>query len=131
MIAVDTSALVALAFGEADAQALVTTLAANECVIGAPTVFEAQMVVRSKNSPTASVILKDLLGQPNLVTVAFERTHLPLAWSAFERFGKGRGHPARLNIGDCLAYAIAKRDDLPLLYKGNDFAQTDVASALP
>lgn len=130
MIAVDTSALVAIAFGETDAGALVTRLAANECVIGAPTVFEAQMVVRSKTSPTASVILNDLLGQPNLMTVAFERTHLPLAWSAFERFGKGRGHPARLNIADCLTYAIAKRDDLPLLYKGDGFAQTDIASAL-
>jgi ribonuclease VapC len=130
VIAVDTSALVAVAFGEADAQALLTTLAANECVIGAPTVFEAQMVVRSKTSSTASIILNDLLGQPNLMTVGFERTHLPLAWAAFEHFGKGCGHPAQLNIGDCLAYAVAKRDRLPLLYKGDAFAHTDIASAL-
>ena len=50
---------------------------------------------------------------------------------ALERFGKGRGHPAQLNFGDCMAYAVAKVYDLPLLYKGDDFARTDIRSALP
>ena len=53
-----------------------------------------------------------------------------LAADAFERFGRGRSHPARLNFGDCLSYAAAKSLDAPLLYKGGDFASTDVASAL-
>lgn len=49
-----------------------------------------------------------------------------LALAAFERFGKGSGHPAQLNLGDCFAYAIAKRHGIKLLYKGNDFSQTDL-----
>ena len=54
-----------------------------------------------------------------------------LAAEAFLRFGKGRGHPARLNFGDCLSYAVAKHLGAPLLYKGDDFIHTDIESALP
>ena len=54
-----------------------------------------------------------------------------LARIAFRRFGKGSGHPARLNFGDCFAYALAKAFDAPLLYKGGDFGHTDITSALP
>ena len=53
------------------------------------------------------------------------------ASDAFDRFGKGIGHPAKLNFGDCMAYAVAKVHDVPLLYKGTDFAQTDIRPALP
>ena len=53
------------------------------------------------------------------------------ATQAFDRFGKGRGHPAQLNICDCMAYAVASTHGVPLLFKGDDFAQTDIAPALP
>ncbi len=68
----------------------------------------------------------------------YEATILPLteevgwiAAEAAERFGRGSGHPARLNFGDCLSYAFAKHLDVPLLYKGNDFTHTDITAALP
>jgi ribonuclease VapC len=54
-----------------------------------------------------------------------------IAIEAFDRFGRGRGHPAKLNFGDCMAYAVAKAHQVPLLYKGDDFAKTDIATALP
>ena len=55
------------------------------------------------------------------------RLRRTLALGAFDRFGKGSGHPARLNLGDCFAYAMAKQHGVPLLYKGDDFSQTDLA----
>jgi ribonuclease VapC len=54
-----------------------------------------------------------------------------IAGDAFSRYGKGRGHPAGLNYGDCLSYAVAKQLGIPLLFKGNDFIHTDITSAFP
>ena len=71
------------------------------------------------------------LSRPTVRVVAFGLEHYRLAAAAFDRYGKGRGHPAQLNFGDCMAYAVAKARDVPLLYKGDDFAQTDVRRALP
>lgn len=130
MIAVDTSALVAIAFGEDDAKGFLTALSSNECVVGAPTVFETRLVVDSERSATAAGIIEDLLALPNLVVIAFERSHVAIAREAFKRYGRGRGHPAKLNMGDCLTYAVAKVHDVPLLYKGDDFRHTDVSPAL-
>ncbi len=62
--------------------------------------------------------------------VAVKPDHWPIAVDAFMQFGRGRGHPAKLNFGDCMAYALAKSLNAPLLYKGDDFALTDIRSAL-
>lgn len=130
MIAVDTSALVAIAFGEDDAKSFLTALSSNECVVGAPTVFETHLVVDTQGSVTAAGIIDDLLALPNLVVIALERSHVAIARDAFKRYGKGQGHPAKLNLGDCLTYAVAKVHEVPLLYKGADFPHTDLRSAL-
>lgn len=61
---------------------------------------------------------------------AWTRQHADIAAEAFLRFGRGRGHAAKLNFGDCMAYALAKSLDAPLLFKGDDFALTDIRSAL-
>lgn len=61
---------------------------------------------------------------------AFNETQASLAFAAYRRYGKGSGHPARLNLGDCAAYALATSLDLPLLFKGEDFSRTDVRQAL-
>lgn len=130
MIALDTSALVAVAFGEADARLYLEAIAGNESLVGAPTLFEAYLVVRSSGSPAALGILNELLEQPRLAVVAFDKAHVALACAAFDRYGKGRGNRAQLNFGDCLAYAVAKRSSLPLLFKGRDFLKTDLRPAV-
>jgi ribonuclease VapC len=130
VIALDTSAIVAVAFGEADARIYLGEIARNECVLGTPTLFEAYVVVRSSGSPAALRILDQLIEHPALAVVAFDKDHFALACAAFDRYGKGRGHPAQLNFGDCLAYAVAKRSGLPLLFKGQDFSKTDLRPAV-
>ena len=70
------------------------------------------------------------IARNSLVTLPFDLHHYRAAATAFERFGKGRGHPAQLNLGDCMTYAVAKTHGVPLLYKGNDFDNTDIRRAL-
>lgn len=73
--------------------------------------------------------ITSLLSQSNITVVPSDTDHFLLAADAFRRFGKGRDHPARLNFGDCLAYAVARRAGAALLYKGSDFGHTDLAFA--
>ena len=130
MIAVDTSALLSIVFGEADAPQMLAAIESASCVVGAPTAFEARMVVAMRGPPEAVGALERVLAEPNLRILSFESDHVLLAQGAFSTYGRGRGHPARLNFGDCMTYAVAKRDDLPLLYKGDDFVHTDLRPAL-
>jgi ribonuclease VapC len=129
MIALDSSALVAILMGEPEKESFSRLVANNDCIIGAPTSFEAVMVARAKMSEQHLKDLYRILQLDNVSTIEFTRMHGQVADAAFERFGKGRGHPARLNFGDCMAYAVAKVASIPLLYKGNDFAHTDIIAA--
>ena len=131
MIALDTSALLAIIFLEAEAEIFDRYVAGQTAVIGAPTLFEVHQVVRRRSRDAKLNPIDRFLLRPTVRVVAFGREHFRLAVEAFERFGKGRGHPAQLNFGDCMAYAVAKHEDLPLLYKGDDFIHTDVRPALP
>jgi ribonuclease VapC len=72
-----------------------------------------------------------LIRRAGITIAPFDSTTAEAAFDAFKRYGKGRGHKAQLNIIDCAAYALAKTRNLPLLYKGNDFAATDIEPALP
>ncbi|MBY0296500.1 MAG: type II toxin-antitoxin system VapC family toxin [Methylobacterium sp.] len=129
MIAVDTSALVAIAFGEEDAGTLLDRLTRQDSIVGALSLVEAYLVVHNQTSTAPKTILADLLSVPTLRIVPFTQTHAALARDAYLRYGRGRGHRANLNFGDCLAYAVAKRDGLPLLFKGDDFVHTDLIPA--
>lgn len=130
LVVVDSSVLVAIAVGEADAPSLEVALDGATCLIGAPTLLEAYLVLTSRiGAERADESLREFTAQPNVTVVPFDLDHFILAADAFRRFGKGRDHPARLNHGDCLAYAVAKRVGAPLLYKGGDFGHTDLASA--
>jgi ribonuclease VapC len=80
--------------------------------------------------PLRYLVFIDALRQRRTVSViAFDQRHFDAATAALTRFGRGRGHPAQLNFGDCLAYAVAKVHGVPLLFKGNDFSETDLVSA--
>ena len=131
MIALDTSVIVAIALEEPEAELFGEIIGSERCLIGAPTVFESHMVLTDVPQRRGLDVLDKVLGAPYLEIVPFGPRILDDARLAFDRYGKGRGHKAQLNFGDCMAYAVARAHDLPLLYKGDDFAKTDIRSALP
>jgi ribonuclease VapC len=131
MIVVDTSALVAIAFGEPERDAFVQAIEkAGKALISTVSVVEARMVVHGRRGQQAVVLVDDLLRLPAFEMVPPGVSEMDAAYSAFVVFGKGSGHPAGLNFGDVFSYALAKVRGLPLLYKGDDFAETDVINAL-
>jgi ribonuclease VapC len=130
VIAVDTSALVAIAFGEPERAAFVQAIRrAGKALISTVSVVEARMVVHGRRGQRAVVLLDDLLRLPMFETVPPGAAEMDAAYAAFVAFGRGSGHPAGLNFGDVFSYALAKVRGVPLLYKGEDFAQTDLTSA--
>jgi len=128
LIVADTSAFAAILFSEEDALRFIEAMFEREVVVAAPSVFKLSMVhVRRRNGQPADV--DALLERTGARIVAWTHEHARIASDAFLRFGKGH-HAAKLNFGDCMAYALAKSLDAPLLYKGNDFALTDIRPAL-
>lgn len=130
-VVLDTSALAAVVFGEPDAEALAAVMqrSVGDLAISASTLVEVGIVVEAKQGPAASADLQALLAQLAVRTIPLDEGQATLAVAAWRRFGKGR-HPAGLNLGDCFAYALAKSNGASLLFKGPDFTQTDIASAL-
>lgn len=127
MIAVDTSALMAIVLNEPTADACAAALEAEDrLLISAGTVAEARIVAGRRNVGEEVAQLIDGLGFEIVsVTPASARRIA----DAYEQWGKGV-HPAALNFGDCFAYEVAKEHDCPLLYVGRDFSRTDIGSAL-
>ncbi len=131
MIVVDTSAIVAIAFAEPERETFVQVLQrADRVLISSVSVVEARMVVHGRRGQRAVVLVDDLLRLPMFDVVAPGPAEAEAAYAAFVAFGKGSGHAAGLNFGDVFSYALAKVRNLPLLYKGVDFSETDIASAL-
>jgi ribonuclease VapC len=131
VIAVDTSAIIAMIFGEPDADVFRRRMAMEPACLSAVSLQEASMVTAGRlRDALAWVQLDDLIHNTPLEVVAHDRNLAQIARDAFLRFGKGR-HPARLNCGDCASYALAKSLGIPLLFKGGDFARTDIVPALP
>ncbi len=131
MIAVDTSALVAIAFAEAERAAFLQAVqSADKALVSAVSVVETRMVVHGRRGQRAVILVDDLLRLPMFEMVSPGVADTDAAYAAFVTYGKGSGHPAGLNYGDVFSYALAKVRGLPLLYKGNDFVHTDIASAL-
>jgi ribonuclease VapC len=129
LIALDTSAIVAVALGEPEREKFREIILAQQCLIGAPTLFECHLVLRPNRNPRRFESFRRLIGRPHIRVEPFTDETYDLAAAAFDRYGRGCGHPAKLNFGDCMAYAVAKAHGVPLLYKGDDFAHTDIASA--
>jgi len=94
------------------------------------TFVETAIVIDSRHDPVASRRLDELIRQSGISIEPVDEIQAVMAREAYRDFGRGSGHPAQLNFGDCFAYALARRLAEPLLFKGNDFAQTDIASAL-
>ena len=126
---VDTSAIVAIILDEHDAPALAETLdAAKRRLTSAAVRLETSMVLTSRLdlSPLAAQgLFDDFISQGEVAEFSIDERVGRLAVECFEKYGKGR-HPAGLNFGDCLSYACAKAHGAALLFKGEDFAQTDI-----
>lgn len=131
MIVLDTSALIAIVFGEPERDNFIRVIQqADKALISAVTVVEARMVVHGRRGQRGVILLDDMLRLPMLEVVAPGTAETDAAYAAFVTYGKGSGHGAGLNFGDLFSYALAKVRGLPLLYKGDDFAKTDVVSAI-
>ena len=124
----DTSALLAILFAEPESQAMVRAVAEEERrLVGAPTLVEASAVMLAKKGGAGEVALDALLERLGVEVVPMSVGAARLARLAYARFGKGVGDPAVLDYGDCLSYGVAMAEREPLLFKGADFAHTDVA----
>ena len=128
---VDTSAVIAILRTEPEAAAFVEAIEAADAVrISAASYVEMGAVVDSLRNPSESRRFDEFLREAEVQLEPVSSEQAYLARAAYRDFGKGSGHPARLNYGDCFAYALAKARREPLLYKGGNFALTDIRSAL-
>lgn len=125
---VDTSALLAVLLREEDAGRFEAAIAATPCRMSAANVLEATMVLEGRGGTAAGRALDAFLTSAEVATAPITLEQLEIARDAWRRYGKGN-HPAALNFGDCFAYALALATGEALLFKGNDFAQTDVEAA--
>ena len=131
MIAVDTSALCAIVFDEPEGANFVSAIReAQEILISVVSVVEARMVVQRRKQSAGLAILDEILALPMFEIVPPGSAEIRVAHAAFVIYGKGNGHPAQLNFGDLFSYALAKSRGVPLLFKGDDFALTDVKVAV-
>jgi ribonuclease VapC len=131
VIVADTSAIVAIVFGEPERAAFLRAIeGAERVLISTVSAVEARMVVHGRRGQRAVVLLDDMLRLPVFEIAAPGPAEMDAAYAAFVAFGKGSGHPAALNFGDVFSYALAKVRGLPLLYKGSDFSETDITSAV-
>jgi ribonuclease VapC len=123
---IDTSVLVAILLGEPDAEIFAGAVAADpKRLISAFTALETSIVIEAKKGESGGRELDLLIHRAQIEIIALNSEQLELARSAWRDYGKGR-HPAGLNIGDCCSYALAKHAQEPLLFKGDDFAKTDI-----
>ncbi len=130
MIVVDTSALIAIVFGEPERDIFADlVLASDKVLIATPTLLETRLVVHGRMGERGVLLLDDMLNLSMFAQVAPGPEELRAAYAAFVTYGKGNGHPAGLNFGDLFSYALAKTRNLPLLFKGNDFTHTDILPA--
>lgn len=131
MIAIDTSAFIAILLDEPE------RLSFNQCITdnqpaltSAVSLQEAGMIMRSRKGDIGVQDLFTLLTTLRVQVSAYDEAQARVAIDAFGRYGKGMGTAAKLNMGDCASYALAKSLNVPLLYKGNDFPATDIAAAI-
>lgn len=123
--------MMAIALGEDDAELYASVLSSSSHVfISAGTFLECCVVIQRKSNPIVRQLVDDLIDSQPIEIVDVTVSQAWRGRRAFQDFGQTSGHPAQLNFGDCFAYALAKDFQEPLLFKGNDFAETDVRSAL-
>jgi ribonuclease VapC len=131
-VIVDTSAIVAIVRSEADAQALKDALLHSpNSRMSAPNYVELCAVMQRRDRPEISRLVDRLLGDYGIGIEAFDADQARVAAQAYRDYGRGSGHPARLNLADTYSYALAHVTGEPLLFRGDDFTHTDIRPAHP
>ena len=131
VIAVDTSALVAILVREPEADAFLMSLEQADSIVMSPvSLLEINMVIRGEKGYESISDLEQLLADAEIKIWPFDEAMAKVAVTAFVDYGRGSGSSAKLNFGDCASYALAKSLDIPLLFKGADFVHTDIVSAV-
>lgn len=129
---IDTSAIIAILRNEPEAAFCAQAIAdARNRRVSAVSYVEAAVVIDASGDPIASRRVDEFFKIAHISIEAVTETQAFIARDAYRDFGKGSGHPAKLNFGDCFAYALAKSRREPLLFKGNDFTHTDITSISP
>jgi ribonuclease VapC len=128
---VDSSAIIAIALREGTTRILLEALAAAPTIrVSAANLLESWMVIDRRNIPEATALAGRILNRFGIDVEPVTAAQVEIARDAWRRYGRGSGHRAQLNFGDCFAYALAKDLDEPLLFVGNDFAATDIVAAM-
>jgi ribonuclease VapC len=129
---IDSSAVLAILLGEEDAAIYAGAIeSAGECRMSAVNWLETAIRIDLRGDPIASNAFDDFMREAGITVEPVDLEQAQIARGAYRAYGKGTTHPARLNFGDCFAYALAKLASEPLLFKGDDFVQTDLVPALP
>ncbi len=126
---IDTSVIVAILSKESDATEFANKIEATPCCTSALVILEAAMRLSAKLGIDPVAVeqrIQALMDEARITLAPMDARTASLAIKAFADYGKGRGHPAQLNLADCLSYACAKAQSIPLLYKGKDFSHTDL-----
>jgi ribonuclease VapC len=127
----DSSAILAILFAEPDAPVYAAAIEkAGSRRLSAATWLESAIRIEMTGSPVASMDFDAFVRESRMTIEPVDEEQVRLARAAYRAYGRGSGHPARLNFGDCFSYALAKVRDEPLLFKGDDFSRTDLISAL-
>lgn len=128
---VDSSVILAILLAESDAQIYTIAIAKTYITrMSAVSYIEVAAKLDNVKDPIASRDLDNLIRGAQIIVEDVTAEQTQIAREAYRDFGRGSGHPAKLNLGDCFSYALAKAYDEPLLFKGNDFSKTDIQSAL-
>src|SRR5215472_2494294 len=126
---VDTSALIAILRDEPEAAACARAIeTASRRRISAANFVESAVVIDASRDPIASRRFDDFIREAAISVEPVTKVQAQMARDAYRDFGRGSGHPAKLNFGDCFAYALAKESGEPLLFKGDDFTHTDIVA---
>jgi len=130
MIAIDTSAIIAIMGNEPERRKFNEIIETTDfCLISAASLLEARIVLFARSGKNASLALDAFILRSKIQVIEVSPDMGDIAFDAYIKFGKGTGHPAGLNYGDCFAYALAKQKNIALLFKGNDFSRTDITAA--
>ena len=130
MMVADTSAVIAVLNNETEGSTFLNLMVNDgEVLVSTATAVEILVVAMGKSDAIYADAV-EFLARPFIRLIPLDDEQLWIAAEAYRRYGRGRGHPAQLNFGDAFAYALASSRGLSLLYKGDDFARTDVAAAV-
>jgi ribonuclease VapC len=129
---IDTSAIIAILRDEPEATSCARAIAdATVRRVSAVNFVESAVVIDASRDPIATRRFDDFIKEANISIEPITETQAQIARDAYRDFGKGSGHSAKLNLGDCFAYALSRDAGEPLLFKGDDFAHTGIVVALP